>query len=85
MEEVQPDLIVLDVSTQETRGFEVCGALRSSSATANIPVILLSAVASREDVLRGVKLGVDAYIVKPIDQKRLLIDVVRSLRKVGKM
>ncbi len=60
-----PDLAVLDVSMPGATGLEVCAALRADPATAGVPVLLLSAGASPDDVARGLAAGADAYLAKP--------------------
>jgi DNA-binding response OmpR family regulator len=60
-----PDLAVLDVSMPGATGLEVCTALRADPATAAVPVLLLSAGATPEDVARGLAAGADAYLAKP--------------------
>jgi DNA-binding response OmpR family regulator len=60
-----PDLAVLDVSMPGATGLEVCAALRTDPGTAAVPVLLLSAGASPDDVARGLAAGADAYLAKP--------------------
>ena len=60
-----PDLAVLDVSMPGATGLEVCAALRADLATTGVPVLLLSAGASPDDVARGLAAGADAYLAKP--------------------
>ena len=60
-----PDLAVLDVSMPGAGGLEVCAALRAEPATAGVPILLLSAGASPDDVARGLAAGADAYLAKP--------------------
>jgi DNA-binding response OmpR family regulator len=60
-----PDLAVLDVSMPGASGLEVCAALRADPSTTAVPVLLLSAGASADDVARGLAAGADAYLAKP--------------------
>ncbi len=69
--EVAPDLVLLDVMMPRRTGIEVCEALRAQSATASIPVILLTAKAQEADVERGFTCGADDYIVKPFSPREL--------------
>ena len=70
-----PDLAVLDVSMPGATGLEVCAALRLDPATAGVPVLLLSAGASPDDVARGLAAGADAYLAKPFSVAGLVARV----------
>jgi CheY-like chemotaxis protein len=73
-----PDLAVLDVSMPGATGLEVCAALRATPDTAAVPVLLLSAGASPDDVARGLAAGADAYLAKPFGVASL-VHQVRAL------
>jgi two-component system phosphate regulon response regulator PhoB len=60
-----PDLAILDVMMPGMSGLEVCRELRGDPATANIPVIVLTALAQQADITAGFAAGADDYIVKP--------------------
>jgi len=77
----QPDIILLDVMMPEISGFEVCNIIKSSEATKNIPVILVTALNSREDIKTGVQNGADEFITKPVDTNELLVRI-KSLLKI---
>jgi signal transduction histidine kinase/DNA-binding response OmpR family regulator len=62
----QPDVILMDINLPDINGFEALKILRSDPATANIPVIALSANAMPLDIERGLKAGFFHYITKPI-------------------
>src|SRR5206468_10137547 len=68
----QPDLVVLDVSLPGVDGFEVCRRIRHEADTL---VILLTARDEEADVVRGLQLGADDYIVKPFSPKQLAMRV----------
>ena len=70
-----PDLAVLDVSMPGATGLEVCTALRADPATAAVPVLLLSAGATPDDVARGLAAGADAYLAKPFSVAGLVARV----------
>ncbi|ADB74055.1 response regulator transcription factor [Geodermatophilus obscurus] len=70
-----PDLAVLDVSMPGATGLEVCTALRADRATAGVPVLLLSAGATPDDVARGLAAGADAYLAKPFSVAGLVARV----------
>ena len=67
-----PDLIVLDVMMPELDGVEVCNRLRASYTTRHIPVIMVTARASRDDKLAGLVKGANDYITKPFDTHELM-------------
>ena len=75
----QPDLILLDVMMPGIDGFEVLRALRGDPLTADIPVILLTALDSPEDEERGLVLGAVDFITKPVRPPVLLARVAMQL------
>jgi DNA-binding response OmpR family regulator len=67
-----PDVVILDVMMPRMNGYEVLAKIRSDQRTANLPVILLTAKSSIEDVWQGWHAGVDYYMTKPFDVEELL-------------
>lgn len=67
----RPDVILLDVNMSWIDGFELCRAVRRNEQFRDIPVIFVSARASREDQERGRECGADDYFVKPVELDRL--------------
>jgi DNA-binding response OmpR family regulator len=76
----RPDLMLLDIAMPEMDGFEVCRRLRAVPATANLPVILLTAKSSQEYVKKAVALKINGYVVKPFEPKALLDRIRKTLR-----
>lgn len=76
----KPDLILLDLMMPGIDGFEVIRRLRKDPETASIRIVILSALNSNEDVVRGFNLGADDYIVKPIIMEKLLSCVITQLQ-----
>ncbi len=77
----QPDLILSDVMMPELDGFGVLKALRQNSLTATIPIIFLTARASREDIREGMDLGADDYLSKPFSSSQLLRAISARIEK----
>ncbi len=77
----QPDIILLDVKMPGMDGLEVCRQLKSDEATRHIPVIMISAVRTgSQDLVKGLEIGADAYLPKPIDEFVLTAQVRSALR-----
>lgn len=76
-----PDIIVTDVMMPRMDGYELCQAVKQSDVLNHIPVIMVTAKTSQEDKLRGLQLGVDAYIYKPFDAEELAVSVGNLLEK----
>lgn len=80
-QELLPDLIVCDVTMPELTGHDVLKALRQNIATAKIPLIFLTAKASRSDFRQGMELGADDYLTKPFTREELLGAIATRLTK----
>lgn len=80
VEEVQPDLVVLDVMMPEMDGLEALKRLKENPVTSEIPVILLTAKAQDADVFEGWKSGADLYLTKPFNPGELLLFVQRIFK-----
>ncbi len=78
----KPDLILLDLMMPRMDGFEVLRRLRASDDTKSIPVIILSALNSNDDVAKGISMGAEDYITKPIIMDRLQSSVIKQLNKL---
>jgi phosphate regulon transcriptional regulator PhoB len=76
-----PDLIVLDLMLPEMDGLEVCRRLRSDTATAEVPIIMLTAKADEVDRVVGLEMGADDYVTKPFSPKELVARVRAVLRR----
>jgi len=84
--EHKPDLVVSDITMPNMSGTELIVRLRSDfPQLADMPVIFLSALADRNDVLDGVKMGADDYLTKPIDYELLIAKIKAALRQTGRM
>lgn len=79
----KPDLILLDLMMPGIDGFEVIRRLRADPATADIQIIILSALNSNEDVVKGFNLGANDFIMKPIIMEKLLSCVNTQMQLVA--
>lgn len=79
----ETDLILLDIMLPGLDGFEVCKRLRSRVETETIPIIFLSAKIEEEDQVRGLMLGGDDYLTKPVSPQVILAHVKAVLRRSG--
>ena len=80
MAELTPDLILLDVMMPEMDGFEVCQRLKSNPQWQHIPIILVTALSSKEDLAHGLEVGADDFIAKPFDWLELEARIRSMLR-----
>jgi two-component system cell cycle response regulator len=73
----KPDIIILDVTMPVMDGYETLGKLKADANLKNIPVIMLTAEAGRDNVLRIAKLGVRDYLIKPFKEEIIIERVGR--------
>jgi len=76
-----PDLIILDLMLPGMDGLEVCKNLKNAAETNPIPIIMLTAKGEDSDIIIGLELGADDYIIKPFSPKILLARVKAVLRR----
>lgn len=77
----RPDLVVLDLMLPVVDGFGVCRALRRDD---DIPVLMLTARSTEDDVLLGLELGADDYMTKPYSPRELMARIRTVLRRSGR-
>ena len=77
----RPDLVILDLMLPDLDGFEVCRRIKSEPETRKIPVIMVTAKSDDADVVTGIELGADDYVVKPFSPKVLVARVKNALRR----
>ena len=75
----EPDLALLDIMVPAMGGWELCRRLR---AVSDIPIIFLTALSDVNDVVRGLEIGADDYLVKPFRQPELIARIKAHLRRV---
>ncbi len=81
LKESLPDVMILDVMMPGIDGFSVCEAVRDDASTADLPVIMLSAKTDLESVNKGLRVGANKYLTKPISPEELtrqVRDVLQS-------
>ena len=76
--ETQPDLVVLDLMLPQMDGWEVCRRIRELST---VPIIIMTSRRSDEEKIKGLRIGVDDYIVKPFNPQELAARVHAVLRR----
>ena len=74
----RPDLIILDIMMPRLDGWQVCRRVRELS---DVPIIILTAKTEKKDIIKGLDLGADDYLVKPFDAEELLARVRAALRR----
>ena len=76
-----PKLILLDIMLPDLDGLEVCKKLKRTSATADIPIIMVSARGEESDIVVGLELGAEDYITKPFSPRVLIARIKAALRR----
>lgn len=84
--EEKPDLVISDISMPRMNGYVLLKTVREQHREfAEMPIILLSALADRDHIIDGLDLGADDYLTKPIDYEMLLARVDARLREAKRM
>jgi DNA-binding response OmpR family regulator len=79
VETMNPDLILLDIMLPKIDGLEVCRQVKTNVATRHIPIIMLTAKKSKEDLVMGEQAGADMYITKPYKLSMVIENIQRLL------
>lgn len=77
-----PDLILLDVMMPDINGFETAEKLKSAPATADIPIIFLTALNAPSDLVKGFQVGANDFLTKPFNKEELVMRVMRQIQLV---
>jgi two-component system phosphate regulon response regulator PhoB len=81
-QEEKPDLVILDWMIANLSGIEVCRRLRRAPATANLPIVMLTARVEEADRIRGLETGADDYVTKPFSPRELVARIRALLRRL---
>src|SRR5579862_5548703 len=68
----RPDIILLDIMMPKINGIDVCRRLKGDTSLPFIPIVLVTAKADSNDVVKGLDAGADEYLTKPVDHKVLI-------------
>ena len=77
--EQMPDVVLLDLMMPNIDGYEVLRRLRSNSETKHLPVIILSALNSDADIIKGFKAGANDFVTKPIIMDKLIKAILKQV------
>ena len=80
-----PDLIMLDLMLPKVDGFTVCQRLRRNERTAEIPVLMLTALSQTQDKVEGFNAGADDYLTKPFEVEEMLARIRALLRRTDRI
>jgi DNA-binding response OmpR family regulator len=81
---ILPNLVILDIMLPGADGLEICRILKNNSRTSSLPIIMLTAKGTEADIVVGLELGADDYMVKPFSTRELVARVKNILRRVTK-
>lgn len=84
IESIVPDLTILDIMLPGLDGLELCKLLKGKNATVSMPIIMLTAKGTEADVVVGLEIGADDYIIKPFSPRELVARIKTVLRRSSK-
>jgi len=79
VQNIKPDLVISDIMMPNMNGDELCSKIKSDINTSHIPVILLTALNDKDNIIRGLRTGADDYITKPFDISILKATIITIL------
>ncbi|MBT3385832.1 MAG: PAS domain S-box protein [Prolixibacteraceae bacterium] len=84
LSKLKPSLIISDIEMPNINGFELCRQIKANSTTRHIPVILLTSLTNKKDVLEGIECGADSFINKPYSNDFLISYVKQTITRSQK-
>ena len=79
--QASPDLVLLDLMLPGINGLDLCRIFKKEEATRNIPILMLTAKSSEADIVAGLEMGAEDYVVKPFSPRVLLARIQTVLRR----
>lgn len=76
----RPDLVLMDIMMPDMDGYEACDLIKTDPETVNIPVVIVTALSDRDSKLKGLNVGANDFLTKPIDRTELTIRVKNLLK-----
>ena len=83
LDEIMPDLVLLDVMLPDESGYDIVNKLRKNPLTKQLPIIMVTAKTTEMDMIKGLDQGADDYIKKPFSVKELITRVKALLRRTS--
>jgi two-component system, OmpR family, alkaline phosphatase synthesis response regulator PhoP len=83
MQQAAPDVLLLDLMMPKRNGYDICQAIRSNPAFANVHVLMLTAKGQEVERAKGLALGADDYITKPFSTREVVERVRQVMAKSG--
>jgi len=83
IESIIPDLVLLDIMLPGIDGLDICRILKNKNKTSNLPIIMLTAKGTEADIVVGLEMGADDYIVKPFSPRELTARVKSLIRRAN--
>ncbi|MCK6626312.1 MAG: response regulator [Anaerolineae bacterium] len=81
IDQIRPDLLILDLNMPDMTGYEVCQKLRSNPRYAHLPILMLTGANTLEEKVKGFEVGVDDYLVKPFQPVEFQVRVKSLIRR----
>ncbi len=78
--DAEPDLIISDIIMPEVDGFELCRRIKSDPSLLTIPIILVTALDTKDDIIKGIDAGANEFLTKPIEPRELALRVRNAIR-----